>query len=39
MGASCLLIDEDISATNFMVRDFRMQELVSKAQEPITPLV
>jgi predicted ABC-class ATPase len=39
MGAQLLLIDEDTSATNFMVRDERMQELVSKDKEPITPLV
>ena len=38
-GASCLLIDEDTSATNFMVRDRRMQELVAAAHEPITPFV
>jgi predicted ABC-class ATPase len=34
-----LLIDEDTSATNFMIRDERMQALVSKDKEPITPLV
>jgi len=34
-----LLIDEDTSATNFMVRDARMQELVSKTKEPITPFI
>jgi predicted ABC-class ATPase len=39
IGAQVLLIDEDTSATNFMVRDERMQELVSKAKEPITPYV
>lgn len=38
-GASTLLIDEDTSATNFMIRDERMQALVGKEQEPITPLV
>lgn len=38
-GASCLLIDEDTSATNFMIRDKRMQELVSKDKEPITPFI
>jgi predicted ABC-class ATPase len=37
--AQVLLIDEDTSATNFMVRDERMQELVAKAKEPITPFV
>ena len=30
------LVDEDTSATNFMIRDERMRELVSK--EPITPV-
>jgi len=37
--ASCLLLDEDTSATNFMIRDRRMQELVAKTSEPITPFV
>ncbi len=39
VGARALLIDEDTSATNFMVRDRRMQELIAKAQEPITPFI
>ncbi|MFC4075864.1 ABC-ATPase domain-containing protein [Salinithrix halophila] len=38
-GASCLLIDEDTSATNFMIRDGRMQKLVAKGKEPITPFI
>jgi len=38
-GASCIMLDEDTSATNFMIRDRRMQELVSKDNEPITPFV
>ncbi|CAM3088707.1 ABC-ATPase domain-containing protein [Vibrio rarus] len=38
-GAKSLLIDEDTSATNFMIRDERMQALVAKEAEPITPLV
>lgn len=38
-GARFLLIDEDTSATNFMIRDERMQALVAKEKEPITPLV
>jgi len=38
-GADVLLIDEDTSATNFMIRDHRMQELVSKDMEPITPFI
>lgn len=39
VGAQVLLIDEDTSATNFMLRDRRMQELIVKAQEPITPFI
>ncbi len=38
-GGTALLIDEDTSATNFMIRDHRMQELVAKDQEPITPFI
>lgn len=38
-GARTLLVDEDTSATNFMIRDERMQALVAKAYEPITPFV
>ncbi|MCK5772822.1 MAG: ABC-ATPase domain-containing protein [Thermoplasmata archaeon] len=38
-GAGTLLIDEDTSATNFMIRDHRMQELVTKDKEPITPFI
>ncbi len=38
-GASLLLVDEDTSATNFMIRDQRMQALVAKEKEPITPFV
>lgn len=34
-----LLIDEDTSATNFMVRDTRMAQLVSDEKEPITPFI
>lgn len=39
IGSKLLLIDEDTSATNFMIRDERMQELVAKEKEPITPFV
>ncbi len=39
VGSRLLLIDEDTSATNFMIRDARMQALVAKAKEPITPFV
>lgn len=38
-GAKLLLIDEDLSATNFMMRDKRMQELVPAEKEPITPMI
>jgi len=38
-GAKVLLMDEDTSATNFMIRDARMQALIAKKQEPITPFV
>lgn len=38
-GASALLIDEDTSATNFMIRDRLMQRLVPNNKEPITPFV
>lgn len=38
-GAKVLLIDEDTSATNFMIRDERMQALVSRDKEPITPFI
>lgn len=34
---SLLLIDEDTSATNFMIRDGRMQKLIAPDKEPITP--
>ena len=37
--AKVLLIDEDTSATNFMIRDDIMQKLVSKDKEPITPFI
>lgn len=39
VNAKLILIDEDTSATNFMIRDHRMQELVSKDKEPITPFI
>lgn len=34
-----LLVDEDTAATNFMIRDRRMQALIAKEQEPITPFI
>jgi predicted ABC-class ATPase len=39
VGAHVLLLDEDTSATNFMVRDARMQALVAKEREPILPFL
>jgi predicted ABC-class ATPase len=38
-GTRAILIDEDTSATNFMIRDHRMQELIAKDLEPITPFI
>lgn len=38
-GAKLLLVDEDTAATNFMIRDRRMQQLISKEREPITPFI
>ncbi|KUF98647.1 Calreticulin [Phytophthora nicotianae] len=39
VGATTLLIDEDTCATNFMIRDWKMQQLVAKDKEPITPFI
>ncbi|KAJ2724652.1 hypothetical protein GGI07_001804 [Coemansia sp. Benny D115] len=38
-GATAMLFDEDTCATNFLIRDGRMQRLVAQRREPITPLV
>ncbi|MFK8181939.1 MAG: ABC-ATPase domain-containing protein [Phormidesmis sp.] len=38
-GAEAILIDEDTAATNFMIRDRKMQALIAKDKEPITPFV
>lgn len=38
-GSHLLLIDEDTSATNFMVRDELMQRVISHDKEPITPFL
>ncbi|HEY9693035.1 MAG TPA: ABC-ATPase domain-containing protein [Oculatellaceae cyanobacterium] len=38
-GTQLLLIDEDTAATNFMIRDRRMQALIAKDFEPITPFI
>lgn len=39
VGSKLLLFDEDTSATNFMIRDERMQKLVESEKEPITPFI
>ncbi len=39
LGSKLLLLDEDTSATNLLIRDSRMRELVQADKEPITPLV
>jgi predicted ABC-class ATPase len=39
MGTRCLLLDEDTSATNFLIRDARVQALVARQHEPITPFI
>ncbi len=38
-GCRTLLLDEDSSATNFMIRDRRMEALIAKQYEPITPFL
>ena len=38
-GSTLMLIDEDTSATNFMIRDKLMQQVVSPQEEPITPFI
>ncbi len=39
VGSRLLMMDEDSCATNFMIRDERMQKLVPKEKEPITPFI
>ena len=38
-GCHTFLIDEDTSATNFMVRDDLMQKIIHRSSEPITPFI
>ena len=38
-GTYLLLIDEDTSATNFMIRDELMQRVIHRDMEPITPFI
>lgn len=38
-GSRLLLIDEDTSATNFMIRDELMQRVIHRDMEPITPFI
>lgn len=39
MDARVLLMDEDTCATNFLIRDRKMQKLVCKEDEPITTFI
>jgi predicted ABC-class ATPase len=39
VGCGCLLLDEDTSATNFLIRDARVQALIAREHEPITPFI
>ena len=39
LGATGFILDEDTCATNFLVRDDRMERLVAREMEPITPLI
>ena len=38
-GSELILIDEDTSATNFMVRDQLMAQVITPGEEPITPFI
>lgn len=38
-GSHLFLLDEDTSATNFMVRDTFMQQVIQREKEPITPFL
>lgn len=38
-GSTLFLIDEDTSATNFMIRDELMQKVICREEEPITPFI
>lgn len=38
-GSKLFLIDEDTSATNFMIRDELMQRVVHREEEPIIPFI
>ena len=38
-GSGLILIDEDTSATNFMVRDKLMAQVITSGEEPITPFI
>lgn len=38
-GSHLFLLDEDTSATNFMVRDAFMQQIIQREKEPITPFL
>lgn len=38
-GSKVLIMDEDTCATNFLIRDHKMQQLVAQADEPITTYI
>ena len=39
LGVRTMLVDEDISAVNFLIRDERMRRLIRQDREPLIPLV
>ena len=39
VGAKVLLLDEDTTATNFLIRDALIQKLIPSEKEPITPFI
>ena len=39
VGSRLLLIDEDTSATNFMIRDELMEQVIAADEEPIVPFI
>ena len=39
LGAKTILIDEDVSAVNFLIRDERMRRVIRMDKEPLIPLV
>ncbi len=39
VGAKLILMDEDTSATNLLIRDARMQRLIASDDEPLVPFI